>query len=258
MKALELISASATAAAAAGSAMAALTGDSLTIRNGHGRARIVALWADVQTSGWLQLTFPSGHDSTRGIRARTIAANADLLWSFPPIVVQPQETLSLILAENAVVGDVGTAHMLVLYDDLPGVQARFVGPGSMKVESLLTIDATITAAAGPAYTGEELITAESDLLKANRDYALLGIHPTVNCGTVFMRAPDFGNLRIGVPGEISQPRMSTNFFGHLSSAVGEPLIPIFNSGNKSGIYLGCSQDENAAAITATVHLALLR
>lgn len=258
MKALELISASATAAAATGAAMAALTGDSLTVRNSRGAARIVGLWADVQTSGWLQLTYPSGHDQTRCIRARTLAGNCDMLWSFPPIAVQPQETLSLTLAEGAVGGDVGTAHLLLLYDDLPGIQARFVAPGSMKVESLLTIDLSITAGAGPAYSGEELITAESDLLRANRDYALLGIRPNVNCGAIYLKAPDFGNLRIGVPGEQTQPRMTSNFFAHLSMAAGEALIPVFNSGNKSGIYCGVSQDENATAVTASIYLALLR
>lgn len=256
---IELLSAGATAAASTGSAMAAFSGDSLTVRASRS-PRILALWAAVQTAGWLQLIFPSAHDTSRNIRTRTTAALVDLLHLPPPIEVQSQELLALTLAENAVAGDVGTAHLLMGYDVLPGVQQRLIDNATLRsrLDKFLTIDCSITSVAGPGYSGEEVLTSESDLLQGNREYAVLGARPSVRCGAVTLRGPDFGNLRIGVPGEPTMPRMTNYFFPMLAASTGLGCIPVFNSANKGSTFIGVSQDENAAAVTVSINLALLK
>lgn len=250
----------ATAAAAAGSAAAAVSGDSLQIQNGRGAVRILALWAQLQTAGFIQVNSPSAHDVTRGFRARVAAANITpenpigIDWQ-----VRPQENLSVTIAENAVAGDIGSVCALFQYDDLPGINGRYMHVKDVvkKVARITTLEATITAGAGGGYTGEELITAESDLLKANADYAVLGITCALNCAAITLRGPDLGNVRIGVPGDVTDHDINSRFFMMLSAAYDMPAIPIINSGNRAQTFLGVVQNETAGSVPVTVHLGLL-
>jgi len=250
----------ATAAAAAGSAAAAAAGDSLTVENGKGAVRILALWAQLQTAGFIQVASPSGHDTTRGARFQIPAAQATpcnpigIDWQ-----VRPQEVLAVTIAENAVAGDIGSVCALMQYDDLPGVQGRYMHwrDVAKKVARITTVAGTITAGAGGGYTGSELITAESDLLRANSDYAVLGITCSVNCAAVCLQGPDTGNVRIGVPGQADDQDVNAQFFAALSRAYDLPTIPIINSGNRAQTFLTCVQNEVAAAVPFTVHLGLL-
>jgi hypothetical protein len=257
---LRLNTFTATAAAAGGSAAAAVTGDSLTVENGKGAVRILALWAQLQAAGFIQVNSASAHDTTRGWRARVGAAN---ITPENPIgfdwQVRPQELLGVTIGEAGTVGDIASVCALMQYDDLPGIQGRYMTYAEVqkRVARLTTIEATITAGAGGGYTGEELITAESDLLRANSDYAVLGITCSVNCAAVTLRGPDFGNVRIGVPGDIADHDLNAQFFAVLSRAYGLPAIPIFNSGNRAQTFIGVVQNENAAAVPVTIHLGLL-
>src|SRR5215216_2112053 len=122
----ELISYSATAPST-GAAATAFTGDSLTIKNSRGPARIIAMWAFNQVVGTHQIVYPSGHDTTRNWR--TVVTAADLNprnVMGTPWWVQPQELLSITIAGSAVAGDVETGHLLIHYDDLPGVTSRML------------------------------------------------------------------------------------------------------------------------------------
>lgn len=257
---LRLNTFTATAAAVAGTAATAATGDTLTVENGKGAVRILALWAQLQAAGFVQVNSASAHDTTRGWRARVGAGNITpenplgFDWQ-----VRPQELLSVTIGEAAVAGDIASVCALMQYDDLPGVQGRYMGFAEVakKVARLTTIDATITAGAGGGYTGEELITAESDLLRANSDYAILGMTSSVPCAAITLRGPDFGNVRIGVPGDIADHDVNSQFFAMLSRAYGLPAIPIFNSGNRAQTFVGVVQNENAAAVPVTIHLGLL-
>lgn len=257
---LQIQTYTATAAAAAGSAAAAVAGDSLTIQNGRGAVRLLALWAQLQTAGFIQLNSPSAHDVTRGFRTRVAAGQitpenpVGIDWQ-----VRPQEVMSVTIAENAVAGDIGSVCALLQYDDLPGINGRYMHVKDVvrKVARITTIDATITAGAGGGYTGEELITAESDLLKANADYAVLGISCSVPCAAVTLRGPDLGNVRIGVPGDITDHDLTNRFFMMLSAAYDMPAVPIINSGNRSQTFLGVVQNETAGSIPVTLHLGLL-
>ena len=121
---------------------------------------------------------------------------------------------------------------------------------------LTTIQATLTGAAA-GYTGSELITAESDLLQANRDYAVLGITSNVPCGSVFIVGPDTGYQKAAVPGGVSEADYGRDWFCALARSFGLPLIPVINSGNKASTFLGFTQNENNISPQVSVCLGLL-
>lgn len=256
----ELISFSATAPGTGGAAAAALTGDSLTIKNSRGPAQIIALWPQFQGDGFLQLVTPTSHDTTRGFRQVVEAANIDnLLPAGVSLEVQPQELMSITIAGSATGGDVELGHALIHYPNLPGVESRAIKWAELqrRIETLTTIQCTITGAA-TGYTGAELITAESDLLRANRDYAVLGISTNVACGALTLIGPDTGYVRTAVPGQATDADVGRDWFCMQARAFDLPLIPVINSGNKASTYLGIVQNENNVSPQIACVLALLK
>jgi len=258
---IETIAYSATAPGAAGAAGAALVGDSLTIKNSKGPAYILAHWAHNQGDGSHQLIWPSGHDTTRGWRPIVEANRIDQRLPLGlRIPVQPQELISATIIGSATAGDVETGVLLVGYPDLPGVTARLDDYASVvrRTEALLTVQASLTGSAA-GYTGAELINADSDLLRANRDYALLGISVSTDCAAIVIDGPDTGYSRIACPGNASEPELCGAFFAVLSRMLGgAECIPILNSGNKAATSFRMIHNENVGVIAISAQLALLR
>lgn len=259
---IELLSAYATAPGTSGAAGAAVTGDSLTIKNGRGDIDILAVWTDFQNAagGFVGIVRPSGHDTTRDIRFRTAQAVVEVRNPLGvSIAVAAQETLGITIADSVTAGDVATVCMLMRYADLPGISQRMITPAQLasRMDKLTTIEATITSSAGPGYSGAELITAESALLKANRDYAVLGMNTAAQVAAVTLQGPDTGNVKIGIPGS-TDPKITAGWFPLLARAYGEALIPVINSGNAASTYLGVITDENAGSIPISLTLALLK
>ncbi len=254
--AIDTITATVTAAAAAGAAMAAAAGDSLTVRaTAPGKnAKLLMAWVDVQTAGFFQIRSPRLHDNTRGLRFRTLVGDPKPLLPLPTIqILYEQDTLVLELGAGAVAGDIESASLLVFYEDLPGVALKSINVDQLLARGaeMVTVDQAITAGAGGGYTGAEALNAESDLLKANMDYALVGYRVGTECATVAWRGADTGNLRISGPGDENGADYTSEWFIRLSRAYNLPLIPVFNSANRAGILIDVVQDENAAAVQVT-------
>lgn len=250
-------------ASTASVALAAAPGDSLTIKNGTA-ARCLAIWADLQGAGVIQLIRPtSGHDTTRDLRFELAASQIELLTAlgiaFP---LAPQETLLPTITGSVVAGDVDTVVMLNEYDNLNGLgDQRLLGWDEVerRMENLVTLDVTIAAAVGPAFAAsEETIFADSDLLKANREYAIIGYRVRQECAAVYVKGPDTSNLRIGGPGNDLQGEVTAQWFAMLSRAYGRPMIPVVNIGNKGSTVVGVHADENAGNINVSFILALLK
>jgi len=259
MKAFDSIAYTVTAAGASGTAAAAVAGDSLTIKNSK-NPRIFQLWQDNQANGFVQVAFPTAHDTTRGFRASVVASEVTPRMAMGmPMPITPQETMSITVAGSATAGDVENGVLLIGYDDLPGIAQRLVTFAEVqrRMEKLTTLQVSIDVTAGGAWNGAELITADSDLLQANRDYAVLGIEFQTECTAVSIKGPDTGNLRMAVPGSIEFADLSNQWFCVLSRSFGEATIPVINSANKANTYLEALQDENIADVTCTVMLALL-
>jgi hypothetical protein len=257
---LELITAQAVAPGAGGAGIA-VTGDSLFIKNSKSQGRIVAAWQQNHADGFLQITKPSGHDTTRGFRQVVDGANImNLFAAGLSLKVEPQELLSLVLSGSAVGGEIESAMLQVLYEDLPGVDARMIDwevlMARAEMLKLNTIQCSL-AGAGAGYTGQELINADSDLLQANRDYAVLGITTDIPVGAVYIFGPDTGYQKCAVPGGVSEADYGRDWFCALSRAQGMPLIPVINSGNKNSTFVGFVQNESNVSPNISISLALL-
>jgi len=256
---LELLSTTATQPNT-GAAAAAIAGDSLTIKNGRGKSRILSAWQDNQVAGFGQIAFPSAHDTTRGFRVGVgigVSLLMPLGFSMP---VNAQELISVTIAGSNVAADVEQLYMLMQYDDVPGMQSRTITPAQLdsRIQSLTTIEASLVSTAGPSYGTPEAISADSDLLRANADYAVLGATVRADVGACYMVGPDTANVRIAVPGIAGKHELTSQWFVLQSRAHGLPLIPVINSGNKASTLIGVSTDENAGTFLVTWHLALLR
>jgi hypothetical protein len=247
-----------------GVAAAALVGDSLVIKNNQGpiRPTVLAAWGFQQADGFQQITFPSGHDTTRGYRYAVSAGNTSArLPEGAFMAMTAQEQLSITVGGSATALDQELGCLLVHYPMLPGVQSRAITYSEYlnRLEKLTTIQASVGGTTGGIYV-EELINFETDLLMANRDYAVIGMEASVPCLAVTLRGTDLGNVRVACPGGTNVDGYQSNFFASLASTFGLPLIPVINSGNRNNTFLGVVQNEAGAlvgGVPITIYLALL-
>lgn len=255
----ELIGFSATAPGAGGAAAAAYTGDSLNVRFAvpNSKVRLLNLSVNKQTAGFVQLIHPSGNDSTRDIRYADQATNPLPLLPTPSVeYMQPQELISVTIGGSATAGDFEQGALWLWYENSPGLVGRFMMPAEVETARIrmVTVQGSIAAGAGGGWTGAEAINADSDLLRANTDYAILGGVVQTRCNAIGIRAPDWSNMRVGWPGNATRADLTASWFGDWSSRLGIPLIPVFNSANKGGIQIDVGQDENAAAVPFALNL----
>lgn len=244
-----------------GAAAAALTGDSLTVKNANRtkKVQIISAWGTRQVAGFMQLIFPSGHDTTRGFRCGLpVGAGSLSLPLGEQIEVQPQETLAVTIAGSNVAGDIEQDSFLVMYEDMPGIDARLITYSELnrKGDKRTTIESSIASVATGQYS-EELINSDSDLLLANRDYAVVGMQTRTAAHALTLRGPDLGNVRVGCPGNL-RPELTSQWFALMSKVTGIAAIPVINSGNKGSTFIGFSADENAATTLVTLQLVLLK
>lgn len=260
---LELITGFTTGATAAFTGVTLAAGNSLTVRNSRLDARIMLLqlWRDVQEAAVIfRLRSPKLHDNVQGIRFPGVVGETQPL--LPDHFMQrlfAQDQLVLEGSGATVAGDINTACLLVFYEDLQGIEGRFVSEAQLieRMVNLVTVNNTIAAGAGGGYSGEEAINAEFDLLKANTDYAIVGYTVSAECAAVRWRGPDTGNLGVGGPGSETDSHITASWFLRLARTYAMPLVPVINSANKGGTFIDVAQDENAAAVTVATILAEL-
>jgi hypothetical protein len=264
-RALEVLSGSAVNSSAALTNIGMYPNDSLAIRsfNSPDKAWLLDVWAYFSSlSGVAVIHSPRMHDNVFGIRNRILVSNVEPLLSGAGTSMVAQRLYSQDLLIAAIQGSgaaqIDSLHMVVLYDNLPGVAARFIDNVSLNANGVnryaeeVTLGPTVTNT--QAYQTPVAINSTFDNLKANTDYALLGITVDVRCGVVGVRGADIGNLRVGVPGEPTQRHITTNFFQRLTDAYGQPLIPVLNSANKSAIFVDVSGTTGAITVVAELQL----
>lgn len=261
--ALELVAAQGTAIGATIAAIAAVTGDSLVVRNAGNAAqpaKLLQLWTDVQVAGTARLRSPRFHDNVQGLRFDTVVADVRPLlpWGFHQ-AIYPGDVMIAELAGSAVAGDVESLCLLNYYPDLPGVNGQFITPEELqrRIQHMFTVENTLALGTTGGWTGAEAINVEFDQFRAGEQYALIGYLVDVQCAAVAWRGGDTGNLRLGGPGDATEREMTADFFVRLSKAFNLPLIPVFRADNKAGILIDGLQDENGADVTVTSIFALL-
>jgi hypothetical protein len=164
-----------------------------------------------------------------------------------------QDTLIAEITGSAVGGQFEQGAALLYYSDLPGQAARLTTVADLQKRgvNIFTQESTITPGAAGGYSGAQALNANFDLMKANTDYALLGYRVDTRCAVVRWTGIDTGNLGVGGPGEPAISDVTENWFSWLSRWQNLPLIPVFNSANKSGITTDIMQDQAAAAVVLT-------
>jgi len=261
IKHIQSIGFTATAPGASGAAASAVAGDSLTIPFGA-NPRILQMWCDYQANGFVQVVYGTAHDTTRGMgRTRVIASEvtARMVMGLESPITS-QETMSITVAGSATAGDIENGCMMLAFDEMPGASQNLTSWSQViqRMEKLTTIDFTIDVTAGGAWNGSEAINADSDLLIANREYAVLGIEFGVECCAVSIKGPDTAGVRLAVPGSTEFSDASGQWFALLSRAFGDEMcIPVINSANRNNTLLEALQDENIADVTGSLMLALL-
>lgn len=252
--AFETIGAAGTAIGATLAAIAAVTGDSLAVRSSplDRLTRLVQCWTDVQVAGTTRIRSPRMHDNVQGIRLDTIIS--DLYPLLPWGVTQrvyPNDVLSVDLAGSAVAGDIEYVVMMLLYDDLPGAAARFIGIDELlrRGVNISAVENTIATGTTAAWTGAEAINVENDQFHAGGLYALTGYLVDTEVSAIAWRGSDTSNYRVGGPGIETDRSITQDWFIKLSRALNLPLIPVFSAENKAGTLIDTLQDENGADTT---------
>lgn len=251
--ALELLTGFVTAPGTTQTALTMASGNTLQVRNGpfEKPARLLAAWADNQGAGSLRIRSPRMHDNVQGIRLAVPVGIAQPLIPLGTAQrLYSQDTLTVDLSGSAVAADIETACLLIQYDDLPGVSGRFIDHADIlrRGVNVMAVENTLALGTAGGYSGEEAINAEFDQFKANTDYALIGYNVSAECACIRWRGSDTGNLGVGGPGTDDVKAVTSGWFLELSRAYQMPLVPVFNSANKSGILIDGAQDENGADV----------
>lgn len=237
----------------------AFPGDTLSIRSfpSTENAYIVDLWGVAATENQQRLRSPRFHDNVNGILVRPFTVSRSLLTEWQWQKVYPQDTLIAEMTGAAIETD-GFGY-LTYYPDLPGADARLVDFDSIKPRIVNLVNVTVANAAGAAVgarSASRAINADSDLLVANTDYALLGYECDAAGLSIGIRGPDTGNLRVGGPA--TTERVETrDYFTRLGKQQGIPTIPVINSANKAGTLVDNAQVVAGVAMNVTLLFAEL-
>lgn len=253
---LEVIGCHATAAAVAGTAATINSGDSFTVKNGRQGSRIALLdvVAFYGSLGEIRVVGPHMNDTTEGIRSSVQLADPQcLMLGSHPEPLFPQDALVVTMFGTATGAEVDVAGLVLWYEDLPGISARLITPDDVRSRGVRVVPVrnNIVSIATGLWGGAVALNALTDLLKPNTDYAVLGGCCSTVQGMISIRSPDWGNVRVGIPGKIVNTELSWDYFSRLSDRSGLPCIPIFNSGNKAATFVESMTDE--AAVAVTVH-----
>jgi hypothetical protein len=203
-----------TAISATISALAAVTGDSLTIPmfpDGK-KAAIIQAWTDVQVAGTLRVRSPLFHDNSNGIRKDTIISELNPIMPFgfsQPI--QRGDTLIVELAGSAVAGDIEYALLLMWFEQVGSASANFVSPDVVrqKVINYSYVENTIATGATAAWGGAEAINAETDQFHAHRKYCLVGYCVDTEVPAIAWRGIDTATCASAGPGSIRTSSLPT-------------------------------------------------
>jgi len=254
--ALDTLTAQGTAISATISALVAATGDSLAVKNTpiEKTIKIISFWSDVQVAGTGRIRSARLHDNVSALRFDTIIGDLRpyMPWGLTQRVY-PNDVLTIELGGSAVAGDLEVIVLLLYYEDMPGISARFISPDELmrRAGNVYMGENTIATGTGGSYSGSEAINIEIDQFHAGAQYALVGYLCDTEMGAICWRGPDTGNLRVSGPGEETERELTADWFIRLSKATGLPLIPVISAENKAATLIDAVCDENGADPTVT-------
>lgn len=236
-------------------------GDSLTIRNFNAQtpAFLHNITTQYSTAGaaW-RVKSPLFHDNVQGIRLYP----GETLSRFSIAkemgqMIRPQDNLTVESISNAA-SEVVSGALHLWYQDLPGASARLKMWGDI-AGLIVNIKPVLVATAEAGTTGQwadVVLTFTEDLLKANKDYAVLGFMTDTLETAIGIKGPDTSNLRVCAPGDVRTDELS-HYFVDISNKHGLPMIPIINAANKNATYVSQLGRTTGGTPKVQVHLAEL-
>lgn len=236
-------------------AYTANTGDSFTVRNftpGTGAYALNA-WGLGATAGIQQLRSPRMHDDVRNYRARLLAANSLPVWQ-PGLKQLLYAQDQLVFEASGGGAETDSGAFLVWYQDIGGGTGRYVDYNQVLARGVNVLTTEVQCVSGATlgdWSGSVALNSSSNLLKANVDYAVLGLLTDTNVTSLAIRGTDTGNLRAGCPGTTDR-RTTVNWFKDLAQATGLPTIPVINAANAGGTYVDVQHNTNAVTVTIDV------
>lgn len=272
MPALELTAGQVTDPGTTFTAITPLLGNSFTLRSSAEGAPVFLIQilnhiqdAIADRPLFSRIRSPLMHDNVRGITVSqlftgAVASNSrGLINPIPRQVLVPQDTLTVEMATDAAGGGIHHSGLLIYYADLPGVEGRFISPSELRDRAVnyMTVENTITALATGQWGTSEPINAETDLLRANTPYALIGYQSSDRGGFVRYRASAWGNLGIGGPLNNQNVQATIRWFSDLSIQADLPLVPVFNSADRANVLIDICTNATLGDIKLFTHLVQL-
>lgn len=248
----------ATSAIALTNAVAA-SGDSLTVRNFKDTA--AAYLQNVYLQGAsaprrFRLLSARLHDNVTGISFDALESPTEYL--IPPELDQPLYAADTLVAQmDAAASSDTVAALFISYTDLPGISADLRSWAQIKsrIIDIKPVEVDVTSSASIGTWSDTLITTTENQLKADYEYAVLGVEGTAAFAAVGVKGSATGNLRVCAPGASPTLRL-TDYFVYMSEANNAPMIPVFNANDRTAFYV--SVLANTASAADNVFLILAR
>ena len=250
--------------------LAAASGDSLSIRwLGEGtKVSLLNAWgANNATKCQLSIRSPLLHDNVRGIRmAHMFNPTLNVADGNPQIYTSPywrqpyQPTDTLIVEALGTASDDVTLTQQLLYDTPDaGIGGRFMLASEVEARLKNVVGILITPSAHATtstYGTAEAIDTDDNRLKANTDYAWLGIQTDLPFTTLAINGPDTGNFLVACPGHWDE-QVTAGWFYEMSRRWQTPLVPIINSNNKGVTFARVADAGGGSSPNITLYLAEL-
>lgn len=196
------------------------------------------------------------HDNVTGVSFQALESPTEFL--LPPEASQPLYSADVLVAQmDAAASSDTVAALLNYYTDLPGItQNLYTWPQiKSRIIDYKPVEVDCTSAATIGQWSDTLITTTENQLKADYEYAVLGIEGSAAFCAVGVKGSATGNLRVCAPGASPTLRL-TDYFVTMSNEDGKPFIPVFNSNDRFAFYV--SVLANTANATDNVFLILAR
>lgn len=241
--ALDTIGLTATQAASASNPLdlAAVSGDSLTVRNfattDKAYLEAIGLQFATHASGDnIQITSPQLADDVTGLNFQPLDNPAGFLMPRQvPQRVYPGDTLAAQVTDGTN-SDVSTATLHMYYPNLPGAGARITRFAQISgaVINEKPVEVSITTVAGSWV--DTLLGTNGAVLKSERDYAVLGYMSDVAVTAIGVKGAFTSNYRACGPG-VTAVYDTAEYFLQMDAESGQPHISVFNGKDVGAVYV---------------------